>query len=388
MLKSATLICFLTAFFSIPSQLWAQGESMHLADARNIGGLRIDVEYLTMWTTGANLPPLVSTSPIGTARPDAGVLGTTGARTIFGGEAFGASDRPGTRLTIDMGINEEFAIIASGVYFGADPSDHFFASSDGSTILARPFTNSQTFTNDSELVAFPNVLAGSVEVSGSSEGYLGDIGLRRKFLSGSRGQLFGLMTYRHLGFTDSVGITEDLESIDLGGVVPLGTTFLVRDRFEASNYFNGLAMGGGITTSNSDWLLEFRSLLSLGSLDRRMAINGSTEVTVPSISPTTTVGGLLAQGTNIANYKSSTFVISPEFRLTAHRRITKSVSAAFGYTVLVMPEVWRAGNNVDPVVNTSQVGGGVLAGNARPSFTSNDSTLVMQGLTLGLSANW
>lgn len=73
--------------------------------------------------------------------------------------------------------------------------------------------------------------------------------------------------------------------------------------------------------------------------------------------------------------------------MTANRRIIKSISDTVGYTVLVMPEVWRAGNNVDDVVNTSQVGGGILVGASHSSFPIKDSTLVMKGLNFGLSAN-
>ena len=47
--------------------------------------------------------------------------------------------------------------------------DTFNAVSDGSRVLARPFFNTVTGSNDAQLVAFPGLLAGAIRVRTASD---------------------------------------------------------------------------------------------------------------------------------------------------------------------------------------------------------------------------
>jgi hypothetical protein len=59
-----------------------------------------------------------------------------------------------------------------------------------------------------------------------------------------------------------------------------------------------------------------------------------------------------------------------------------------GYTLIVLNDVLRSGNQIDRVVNTSQIGGQPLEGAALPAPNFDHSTLVLQGINLGLEYRW
>src|SRR5437016_5621489 len=67
---------------------------------------RVRGEYLGWWTNGNHLPPLVTTSPPGTARLEAGVLGTNGVQTLFGDRFIDTGVRSGGRVTMTRWLED------------------------------------------------------------------------------------------------------------------------------------------------------------------------------------------------------------------------------------------------------------------------------------------
>src|SRR6185295_14750619 len=59
-----------------------------------------EVEYLGWWTKGRDLPPLVTTSPIGTPFAQSGVLGQPTTQVLYGGNTVGDDMQNGKRLSI------------------------------------------------------------------------------------------------------------------------------------------------------------------------------------------------------------------------------------------------------------------------------------------------
>ena len=77
-------------------------------------------DYLLWWTSGVRLPPLVTTSPQGTALADAGVLGKAGTTILFGDETVGTDARSGFQTNLGMSLDNwniwslEFEILLAG----------------------------------------------------------------------------------------------------------------------------------------------------------------------------------------------------------------------------------------------------------------------------------
>ncbi|MEL6894839.1 MAG: BBP7 family outer membrane beta-barrel protein, partial [Planctomycetota bacterium] len=129
----------------------------------------VSVEGLVWAPAGMRVPPLVTTSPTGSARAAAGVLEQTGTSTLVGGEILD-DDFSGVRLRFGFFLDACHEWGITGEYFDTDSNDYsFFRNSTGDPILARPFFNTETGLEDSELVAFPNVVSGSVAVDASTQ---------------------------------------------------------------------------------------------------------------------------------------------------------------------------------------------------------------------------
>jgi hypothetical protein len=386
----AALLCWLTVG---PAPSWAQSpfdEAWGSSDDA-FPLWRVRGEYLGWWTNGNPLPPLVTTSPLGTSVTEAGVLGTSGAEVVFGGRNIDTGVRSGGRVTISLWLeDDELAFDFVGFYVGDDyQSGNFVAQSAGSPILARPFLNASSNLEDSELVAFPGRLAGRVTVASYSEAYSAAGLLRHRYADfAGAGRLDWLAGYRYFRFREDLAIRENLIATDPGGLVQKDTTFDVRDRFTVGNDFHGGELGVACEWLWSTISVELIAKVALGGLFRQAIVSGNTVVTIPGLPSDTTAGGLLALPTNIGARSNAGIGFLPELDLNTTVLLTPRLSLVGGYTLVVLNDVLRSGRQIDRVVNISQLGGEPLQGQARPAFSFDHSALVVQGLSIGLDYRW
>jgi hypothetical protein len=134
--------------------------------------------------------------------------------------------------------------------------------------------------------------------------------------------------------------------------------------------------------------VEVLGKVAMGGVFRHAVIDGSTIVTVPAQPSTTTPGGLLALPTNIGSRSSSRFAVLPELNINGTLNITPRTTLIVGYTLIVLNDVLRSGNQIDRSVNTSQFGGDPLNGPANPAANFRATTLVLQGLNFGFDYRW
>ncbi|WP_410967272.1 BBP7 family outer membrane beta-barrel protein, partial [Salmonella sp. SAL4436] len=80
------------------------------------------------------------TSPPGTARANAGVLGTSGVRELFPAGRLNNDWQSGLRVSAGGWLSAGFGI-GGRFFYLADQSDDFTAFSPGTAILSRPFVN-------------------------------------------------------------------------------------------------------------------------------------------------------------------------------------------------------------------------------------------------------
>lgn len=352
---------------------------------------RVRGEYLYWWSNGNSLPPLVTTSPANTPRTDAGVLGTSGVDVLVGGETIDTGARSGGRVTISHWLEDadETVIEFSGFYVADDyQSGDYVRESQGLPILSRPFLNAQSGDEDAELVAFPNVIAGRVTIDSYSEVYSGGIALRQNIGYGPRGRIDFLGGYRYLKLRETLSIRENLVSIDQGGVIPLGTTTDLIDRFQTGNDFHGADFGLSAEFFGPSFSVEMLAKVAIGGTFQKAVISGDTTVVVPGNPPIVTPGGLLALPTNIDSYTQGSFGVVPEFGLNLTYSLSPDFSLLCGYTLIVFSDVLRSGGAIDRVVNPSQIGGDPLVGAPRPTFNFDSSNFVLQGVSAGLEYRW
>ncbi|TWU03910.1 hypothetical protein Pla100_08450 [Neorhodopirellula pilleata] len=359
--------------------------------ANPMDGFWARAEYMHFYLDGQNVPALVTTSPVGTARADAGILTTLGTQTLFGGREIIDGERSGGRFEIGHYFHGESGLGVSASYLFADEEDENFAA-DSSTfgILARPFVDvSPTGVgNNAELVAFPGELTGNINVLASTKFSAGDVLLRGMLICEPDRQLEGFVGYAYYQLDDRLTINDFKRVIGGGGGLAVGTTLDETDRFSVDNDFHGAALGVRSRTCFGGWSLASMLKLGLGVTTSSLNISGQTTSTVPLVGGGTDVAtrnsGLLAQGTNSGNEDFDEFAIAPELELTLSHRMNRDWNVSVGYRLIYLSRVMRAGEQVDPLLNLSQLDPAGLTGFASPSRSAFYNDLTAQAITIGL----
>ena len=263
-------------------------------------------------------------------------------------------------------------------------SGDFYARSLGESILARPFFNAEIGGQDAQLIAFPDVAMGDILIETSSDVRAAGAMYRHAWLSGERARIDWLFGYRYMELQEQLSVHENLISIDPGGVVAAGTGFDLFEQVGTWNEFHGGDLGLQLWTEMHGWTVELKSKLALGGITRAVEFGGDTLVLPPGDFQSVSSGGLLVLPTNLGRHHSSRFSALPELSVKLRRQVTRNMILTLGYSLMVLDHVVRTGDQLDLVVNPTQLGNGVLTGAARPTVLMNDSTLWLHGFTLGL----
>ncbi len=364
----------------------------------------VQIDYLSMWAKGNYLPPLVTTSPLGTPQGQAGVLPVSATTSIlYGNGRVNLDQRNGARITAGYWLVDGEFLGVEGQYFalGTQQSNFFaqsnFSSDPNSQILARPvMVTPPNGTNDEQsvLVAYPNYqfggattdLDGSINVRSLSNVQSANMTFRRllwiDFTMQRRLDL--LFGYRFFRTDDSVTI-DDSTTFNASGPFPTTTT-VSQDLFRSRNQFNGGEIGLKWQSYHGPIQFEFIGKCAFGNNRERTWINGSTNQTANGVT-THADYGLLALPTNIGSYRRDVFAVLPEADANLKIDITKNLRLVLGYTFIYTNRVQRSGDAINRTINTTQIGG-ALSGVAQPSFAANDTPFWVHGYNAGLEYRW
>jgi hypothetical protein len=364
----------------------ALAQDLPVEEPPSPGRLWVDGEVLLWWMKPANLPPLVTSSPPGTALGDVGVPGAPGTSVVFGGSPVNDDLRVGGRVTAGLWLDSDWTFGVEAYFFQVDTQAQDFS---GGTpgLLGRPFLDAMTGLSNAELVSFPGFLDGSVRASASSGGLIGAGVLGRANLWYDSGyRLDALAGYRLLSLSDRVGISENLTSTDVAQTVaPLGTNIIVTDRFHTRNHFHGGDIGLAGELRRNNWTLGGTARVALGSTHERADISGSTAVTVPGFAPVTSPGGLLALSSNSGIHTRDVFAVVPEARVQLAYQVGPRLGIHAGYSFLYWSRVLRAGDQIDLTVNPALLPPPIPgASPLRPAFAFQGSSVWAQGIDLGM----
>lgn len=356
------------------------------ADAR--GRIWGGAEYLLWWVEGQRIPALVTTSPLGAAPAEAGVIGLPGTSVLFGDSVFHDGARSGVRLTIgtwldscrSCGVGGEFFILFS-------QGEDFTVRSNGTPILARPIFNTLTQAPDSSIVAYPSLASGGVSASSESQ-LLGASGFFRHVLCGGcEYTVEGLWGYRYLHLNERVVVDEQV----LAGPFPPDpqnppASFLVHDSFRTQTQFHGGDVGLAAYVTRGRFVLSALAKLGVGANVRDLRIEGSTGMSVPGSLPTNFNGGLLTVG-RTGETSDCVFALVPEVRLGVGYQITDCIRLSVGYNAMWWTNVARAGDQINLAVNPNLLTPPLVPVAVQPPAI-RDTTLWIQGLSLGLLFNY
>ena len=348
----------------------------------------VRADYSLWWLKGNRLPPLLTASPLGTPRDDAGVLGLNSTAIRFGDGRVDDDVRQGGQLHVGYWLNDAQNVGLEFSFLGlAGDNTHFVAPDPSDAIIARPFDNVASGLPDSQLVNYPGVVLGTFRVDTASELFSAGALLRRTWHRGPGGYVDLVGGYRFCRFRESLRMEETLVSQDPGGWVPLDTQLVVRDDFAAQTDFHGGEIGVAGEFLEGPFSLEILTRLGMGNAHQRLRIDGTTQVTPPGVPTATANSGFLAvSGTNIGDYTIDQFAFLPELDVTLNCQLTQCLTLQVGYGLLCLTDVLRTGDQIDPAVNPTYLPGSLVppTGDPRPAPRLSSTTLWAQGVNLGL----
>jgi hypothetical protein len=350
------------------------------------GRFWVTAEYLFGWFQGGDTTPLVTTSPAGTARTVAGVFGAPTTTNLFGGNRLNEDLRSGIRLEAGywfdagrtVGLDAGFTMLES-------QASLFSASSDGTTILARPYIDANTHTAQAVLIAFPGSSSGSVDVRASSGNfYMGHLDFTETVCDNDWLRFNAMVGYRYFRYDEGLNIRQTVNPLG-SGFVP-GTQITSVDNFNTRNEFNGADFGFRTQFFWQSFSVDLLTKLAVGRLQRTIDIEGNTVTTVPGVAPTTQTGGVLALSSNIGKQGNHDLSILPELGVNLCWQARPNLRLRFGYTLLYLHDIARAANQVDITVNPNLFPTAVpnQGGPNRPTFMLDRQDFAIHNFSTGL----
>lgn len=356
-----------------------------------LGRLWVRGEYLSWALKEQQFPALVSASLPGTPIEDAGILGRLGTHTLFGDDGTENGLLPGAmlsggRLTGGFWFHPDQMCGIEANYFELDNRVKGYTAVDPAYPVARPFFNISAFGQDRLLVNFPPYVDGSINVA-SSTTFNGAEGLLRRVVSHSDWHRLDLVAgYRYSRLDDELQIFESIDAYPLGA----STHIDAFDYLNVENQFHG-GQAGAIMRWHGKYVgLQLLGKLALGGTNRRVLIDGGTATTTTVVLPveSTTItsgpGRLLALPTNMGSYSSTGFSAVGELGVSSELQLTCNCRLTFGYTFIYWSNVARVADQIDTVVNPTQMPPGALHGLPRPRYNLVTSDFWAQGLNFGL----
>ncbi len=341
------------------------------------------IELLLMFPRGDRFPTLVTTSD--DPDPDtAGEIGQDGTQVLVGGDSVLKDLRAGGRLTLGTWIDHQQcrSLVMRGWFAGRDTYG-FAANQDQIPTIARPFLNvsdDQAAAQDTQLIAFPDRVSGSISVQASSDVFGGDISVRQFWYGRYGGTVDLLYGYQYMRMNEDLSISSISTSLD-DDFAPLGSVLAISDSFDTENEFHGGQLG--FATRYREGCYSFNSLakVAFGSLMRRASLAGSTFTSIDGANAVDP-NGLLVRSTNAGTITDHTFGWVPELDLTLGWHRYPRFDLTFGYSVIAMTEALQASKAIDPslAVNLSDP----PTGAQRPAALLRYSTYYIQGIHFGL----
>ncbi len=345
----------------------------------------VSAEYLFGWFEGSGVRPLVTTAPAGTPQATAGVFGAPTTAVLFGGSRLNEDLRSGIRLGAGYWFDPARTVgLDAGFTMLESQASLFSASSDGTTILARPFINANNNNAEAVLIAFPGSSSGSVDIRASSGNfYMGHLDVTETICDDGWLRFNALVGYRFFRYDEGLNIRQTINPTS-ASFVP-GTQLDSVDNFNTRNEFHGADFGFRTQLFWQSFSLDLLTKLAVGRLQRTIDIEGNTVTTVPGVAPVTQAGGVLALSSNIGKQGNHDLSILPELGVNLCWQVRPNLRVRVGYTLLYLHDIARATNQVDITVNPNLFPTAVpQPGPNRPAFMLDRQDFAIHNFSTGL----
>jgi hypothetical protein len=354
------------------------------------GHFWLTAEYVAAWFHGDNLPPLVTTSPAGTAQAAAGVLGQPGTSNLFGGDRVNDDVRSGFRLGGGYWFDSaRIWGVEAGVMVLESQASLFSLASTGSPIVARPLFNVISRAPDAVLIAFPGNTTGDVAVRAASGNfYEAHIDLTENMCACHGFRLDSMLGYRFYRYDEGLRIHQDINP--QGAAFVPGTQISAQDDFNTRNEFHGADFGLRAEFDVGNQLcVGVTTRLAVGKVFREVNINGNTVTTVPGTAPVSATGGIYALSSNIGTFSSSDWVVMPDLGINLGWQASSNLRLTLGYSAFLLNRIARAADQVNFNVNPTLFPGATpIVPPNQPAFNLARNDIWVQTLNVGVELQY
>jgi len=253
--------------------------------------------------------------------------------------------------------------------------------------IARPIVNPVTGRSDVIPVSIPGQLTGSVEVSTTTRATGWEITGVVNLYAGPELRLNALAGYRY--FTANEGLRVEQATLFFATPKYPAVVASLADQFDAHNRFHGGQLGLKADLTHGPVFLEATGKVGLGEAINVVRVSGQSVAVIPG---TPAIGffdgGVLGQQSNAGRFVRSSFAVLPEAIVKVGYRFRDRSRFYVGYNFIYLSEAVRAGDQVDTVVDPSQVPifspPGSTGPGDRPAPMLVRSDFWLQGLVFGL----
>lgn len=341
-------------------------------------------EYLYWWSQNSKINvPLATQNPSSLA-----IINQPGTQVILGAgshnNTFDFGSINGVRITLGGWIDDahRYGIEGSGFSF-AEAKKTLSASSVGANkpIIDVPFFSVQTSSENVLVGNKPNTITDSDTFQPYSIELNGLYNLSDK----TAFPLILTAGFRTVNITENLNLNDAIYNTP---GLPANSVLNVQDRFSTKNNFYGFQMGARTHYLYGKIDLSGSAEMALGVNYQQIKINGETNINNRTVLQPI---GLFAEPSNTGTFKQNQFAILPELKIKMGYHLTQYIQPFFTYNVMYMNNIIRASNEIDRNINLSQnplIGGtGVLSGPAAPVRQFNNTSIWIQGVSIGLQVD-
>ncbi|MEZ6090795.1 MAG: BBP7 family outer membrane beta-barrel protein [Pirellulaceae bacterium] len=368
---------------------------------RRTNRFMVQAEYLYWSAEGMRTPPLVTSSPTGTARADAAYLGGPATTILYGGDRINDGWEHGYRVAAGYAFDPNLRWKLEGEYLRIlDREETFSAASDDpvapTNIIGRPFFDLINGQETAQLISFDDVISGRIDIASTSKlSSLGayvrgstcptpgpcDVIAINSPLSMQRGRFDVLLGYRYANLQDSISFAEDLRSLDVANP----GSFQIRERFATENMFHGIELGMAYVSSWRRFSTELVAKVAAGNNHQTVAISGFSDIVEAGFLERFP-GGLYAQRSNIGVYERNELAVLPQLTFNLGTQLTSFLTVRVGYSLFYFSNVVRAGDHIDTDLNPNLFPPEQLplvTSVLRPDFEFNETDYWAHGANFG-----
>ncbi len=360
----------------------------------------VSADYGLSTMSRSVVPALVTTSPAGASQANAGVLGLSSTNLLLGEGYMNSLTSSGARITTGLSLLPGLSLEVSGFFILNGPANFDAGSngSSGSNAIARPFFEPFTGQQAAELVAFPDRFAGNIDVR------------FRTTLWGVEANIFenwnlGIPVtpgfgFRYASLNDNLQIQQNTTALNApaltfnGASIPLSDSIRITDSYQTRNEFIGPQLSLRYEETVGLFTLGVTGKVALGSTTQTISIAGQSEhLSASGQTLASANGGFLATSSNIGTYNQSNFSAIPEIELKLSYQLSSNLSVYASYDFMCWTGVARAGEQVNPTVNLTQVPTAAIfnpgfGGPSNPGPTFHNTDLVVNSLRIGFELKY